>query len=230
MNGPLALVGGDEFRPGCEELDRAMLAATGVERPVVLVLPTAAAHQMPEKAATNGVGYFSGLGADARAMMVTGSEHANDAALVSDLDGADVLYMTGGDPGHLVRTLESSLLLEAMQNAHKRGLALAGSSAGAMALAEWTRRRGWTRALGVAKGLAVLPHHEKAEPSKVAEELQRTAPAGTTVLGIDSRTGCLGGPTEWTVHGPGSATVYAKEGWRRFESGQSFTTGGGEAG
>ena len=68
----IALVGGDEFRPGCEEMDRAILDSTGLERPSLLVIPTAAAQEKPEKAASNGVSYFSALGADASPLMGTG--------------------------------------------------------------------------------------------------------------------------------------------------------------
>ena len=65
MSGLVALMGGDEFRAGCREMDLAILNATGKESPSVLVLPTAAAQENPSRAASNGVAYFSALGADA---------------------------------------------------------------------------------------------------------------------------------------------------------------------
>ena len=65
LTGRIALVGGDEFRPGCEPMDRELLGATGVDRSRVVILPTAAAHESPRQAASNGVSYFSGLGCDA---------------------------------------------------------------------------------------------------------------------------------------------------------------------
>ena len=78
----IALVGGDEFRPGCEEMDRAILAATGAARPSVVVVPTAAAAQWPDRAASNGVAYFNSLGAQAEPLMVLNETDANDAGLV----------------------------------------------------------------------------------------------------------------------------------------------------
>ena len=83
MVGRIALVGGDEFRPGCEEMDRAILALTGLRCPSVLVVPTAAAKQNPSRAASNGVGYFSALDAEASALMVLGPDDANDQRLIS---------------------------------------------------------------------------------------------------------------------------------------------------
>ena len=52
MSGRLALAGGDEFRSGCESMDAAILAATGRPRPVVLIVPTAAAFENPARART----------------------------------------------------------------------------------------------------------------------------------------------------------------------------------
>ena len=65
MTGRLALVGGDEFRPGCETMDAAILAAAGSSNPTVLIVPTAAAFENPARAADNGVRHFTSLGADA---------------------------------------------------------------------------------------------------------------------------------------------------------------------
>ena len=67
MGGIIGLVGGDEFRPGCEGMDRTILETTGVRRPSLLVVPTAAAGENPSRAASNGVAYFSSLGAIASA-------------------------------------------------------------------------------------------------------------------------------------------------------------------
>ena len=47
MTGRLALVGGDEFRTGCETMDAAILDATGSSNPAVLIVPTAAAFENP---------------------------------------------------------------------------------------------------------------------------------------------------------------------------------------
>jgi cyanophycinase len=220
----IALIGGDEFRSGCEELDRAVLASVGAERPRLLVLPTAAAHEGPAKAASNGVRYFSELGADAAPLMVLDRSDAEDEALAAEVQSADVVYLTGGNPAHLLDTLRGSLLLRRLTDARERGAVLAGSSAGAMVLGAWMRFRGWREALGVAGGIATLPHHERAHPERVAEELAADAPPGlAAVLGIDARTGCLATGDGWTVLGAGQVAVYQGGAWRRNSSGESFT-------
>jgi cyanophycinase len=198
-----------------------VLAATGAERPRVVILPTAAAHYNPSKAASNGVRYFSDLGADASSMMVLGKEEAGDEALLAPVDTADVIYLSGGDPSHLLETLRGSILANRLQRALERGAVLAGSSAGAMVLGSWMRFREWTPALGILAGLAVLPHHEGSEPDAVARELEGNAPADTTVIGIDSETCCLGSADGWQALGPGAVTVYTQGRWRRYRSGES---------
>ena len=130
MAGPIALVGGDEFRDGCEPMDREILAVAGSGRPRVLIVPTAAAQQNPAKAAANGVAYFNGLGAEADALMVLDSEDADNDGLVSRVGWADVIYLTGGDPAHLLEVLRGSRLLDAIRAAVAGGAVLAGSSAG----------------------------------------------------------------------------------------------------
>ena len=221
----IALVGGDEFRRGCEAMDAAILEATGARRPRVSVVPTAAAAQNPAKAASNGVSYFSSLGADASAVMALGPDDAADAGLIAPLEQADLVYLAGGDPAHLLETLRGSLLLDALRDALARGAVVAGSSAGAMVLGSRMRYRGWVDALGVVDRVTVLPHHERANPETVAAELADEAP-GQVVLGIDAMTACFDAGHGWRVLGPGSVTVYEDGAWRRYAAGESVPIGG----
>ena len=174
----IALVGGDEFRPGCEAMDAAILEATGASRPRVSVVPTAAAAQNPAKAASNGVSYFSSLGADASAVMALGPDDAANPSLIAPLEQADLVYLAGGDPAHLLETLRGSLLLAALRDALARGAVVTGSSAGAMVLGSRMRYRGWVDALGVVDRVTVLPHHERANPDDRRRGAGRRSAAG----------------------------------------------------
>ncbi len=224
----IALIGGDEFRSGCEEADRAILAATGAVNPKVLVVPTAAVEGSPSKAAANGVSYFTSLGADAAPLMVLDAADAADKGLADQIGSADVVYLTGGNPAFLRDSLSGSLVLQAMLEAHEKGAWLAGSSAGAMVLGTWMRFRQWTRALDVISGVVTLPHHERSDPESTSEELARNAPEGiVAAIGIDGRTGCLALDGGWKVLGPGQVAVYEAGAWRRFASGESFTLNAG---
>ena len=184
--GSIALVGGDEFRDGCEVMDLEILAAAGATRPKVLIVPTAAANQNPSKAAANGVAYFDGLGAETEALMVLDSEGADDAGLVSRIGWADVIYLTGGDPAHLLEVLRGSRMLEAVKRAVREGAVLAGSSAGAMVLGSWMRYGGVLPALGLLEGLAVFPSSRKEQPGHG----RRRACGGSVPRGLSPGRGC----------------------------------------
>lgn len=220
MDGRIALVGGDEFRPGCEDMDRAILRSTGVERPSLLVVPTAA-DKYPSESASNGVSYFAELGAKSSALMVLDRSQANDPDLIAPTDTADVVYFTGGNPAHLLDTLRGSLLLTKIEQALERGAIVAGSSAGAMVMGPWMRFREWRQALGIA-GVVTLPHHERHDPDQVAKDLADAAPSGIPVLGVDGKTACLGGPKVWEILGPGHVTVYQDGRWRRYSAGETL--------
>ncbi|MGH2542735.1 MAG: Type 1 glutamine amidotransferase-like domain-containing protein [Ardenticatenaceae bacterium] len=223
MPGLIALVGGDEFRSGTEDMDRVILQSAGVERPAVLVVPTAAAAENPSRAAANGVTHFIRLGAEAAPLMIEESAHANDEALLASVDSANVIYFTGGNPAHLLEVLADSLLLDKLRESLNRGAIVAGSSAGAMVMGSWMRFRGqWTEALGLVPGIVALPHHERANPDEVAKELAASAPADVTALGVDGRAACFGAPDgEWKALGVGSVTVYKAGQWQRFTPGQA---------
>ncbi len=223
--GLIALVGGDEFRAGCEPMDREILAVAGATRPKVLIVPTAAARQNPSKAAANGVSYFEGLGAEVDSLMVLDSRDADDDGLVSRVTWADVIYLAGGDPAHLLDVLRGSRLLDAIMAAVAGGAALAGSSAGAMVLGEWMRYGGIRPALGLLDGLAVFPHHEGSSPDMIVAELAESDYPGGSVLGVDAGVACLGGKDGWRVVGNGSVVLYSQGTWRRFQTGELVPLG-----
>lgn len=223
MAGRIALVGGDEFRASCAGMDAELLAATGVAKPRVVVVPTAAAMERPELAAANGARHFNGLGADAAPLMVLNANDANDEALVAAADAADVVYLTGGNPAYLMAALAGSRLAAALRAALSRGAIVAGSSAGAMALGERMRFRGeWSAGLGLARGIAVLPHHERSDPERVAAELAGALPAGVVALGIDGATGCISEGDGWRALGAGAVARYRAGAWERFGAGEVF--------
>ncbi|HEU0022133.1 MAG TPA: Type 1 glutamine amidotransferase-like domain-containing protein, partial [Dehalococcoidia bacterium] len=158
-------------------------------------------------------------------LMVLERVHAEDADLIKGIEGAGVIYFTGGSPDHLLATVRNSLLLKAILAAVERGTVLAGSSAGAMVMGSLMRRPRlgqWVDALAVTPGVAVLPHHERSNPAQISRDLQEQVPADTVVFGIDARTGCLGGSGNWRVVGSGKVTVYRGKEWSVYQSGDNL--------
>ena len=209
MDGDFALVGGEEFRNGCEDMDREIMRASGGSPSTVLIIPTAAVTG-PAKAANDGVTHFRSLGADASQLMVLDGSQANNAEFVAPARSASVIYFTGGSPDHLLSTLKDSILLRAIMEAVADGAVLAGSSAGAMVMGSLMRRPqsgGWVEGLDIVHSVAVLPHHERSDPAETSRQLQSQAPKDITVLGIDARSGCIGRPGRWRAVGVGKITV-----------------------
>ena len=228
MPGGIVLAGGDEFRPGCEEMDRFILRATGSDRAKVLILPTAAVTG-PQKAASDGVRHFARLGANASELMVLDQGQANDEEFIEPVSGAEVIYFTGGSPEHLLASLRGSKLLDRLQEELKKGAIVGGSSAGAMVMGSlmWQlSSKKWVQGIGIAEGLAVLPHHESGDPATVSKWLDTTElPRELKVLGIDAKTCCFGNPGEWKVLGSGRVTAYQGGSWTTFNSGENIPKG-----
>ena len=218
--GIFALVGGNEFRPDCELMDRELLTRLG-RKPKVVILPTAAAPENPALAAENGVRYFQRLGAEATAAMIIDRETAQEPFKVNQVREADFLYFTGGDPWILLTALRGSPAWEAAKGVWQRGGLLAGSSAGAMILGGWmwAPGRGWEEGLGLVPGLAILPHHAGLARSWDASRMKATLPKGMVLVGIDEATALVGPP--WEVIGEGEVAVYFDDRPSIFKSGQA---------
>jgi cyanophycinase len=206
--GPLALVGGDEWHDGCT-FDAELLAASGGDE--VLVLPTAAAYEHPEKAVARAEAWFAGLGGRVRGLMVLRRPEAQDEANAAAVRAARFVYLGGGSPMHLRSVLKSSLVWEALLAAWREGAVVAGSSAGAMVLTDPMvdpRGGALTVGLGMLEQLAVIPHfgHENAE--KVHRSIALAAP-GLPVVGVPERTALIRDPDgSWRQAGVGEVQVF----------------------
>ena len=224
MERRILLVGGEEFRPASVGMDRHILQLTGKDAPRVAIIPTAAAYENPQLAAANGIRHFSGLGADAYGVEVIQRADAENPRMAAQLDGADVIYFTGGSPEHLYSVLAESPLLAAVIAANSAGVILAGSSAGAMVLGAVMRRPSSgspvSPALNVVRNVMTLPHHERSDPEATLAQLAGREYVGLTVLGIDGGSGMLLELDGATSLGSGNVTVYRDGGWRRYAGGE----------
>jgi cyanophycinase len=223
----LALVGGDEFNPGNEEQDR-LLAAAAKPGPA-FVVPTAAARQGPEQAVAHATEWFKQFGLALEELPVLKRADANSKELAETARAGGFFYMVGGDPGLVAQVLAGSRVWAAIFDAWTNGSALAGSSAGAMALcshtlirATWPNRfnRRPATALGVVPDTAVLPHYETFGHRWV-ESARRELP-DVTLLGIDERTAAVWSDDVWRAAGPGVVTVIKGSKADTFASGSTI--------
>jgi cyanophycinase-like exopeptidase len=235
--GTLALVGSGEFTPAMEEVDRALLEG----RPGrVVFLPTAAAPEGEERLrywVELGSSHYHRLGVEAVPLMVRTRDDADNEELAAQLSGAGLIYLSGGNPGFLADTLHDTPVGEAVKRAWEAGAAVAGCSAGAMALTEYApnmrdRMQPPTAGLGFVTDVVVLPHFDRMEQwlPGATELAVASAPAGYSVLGIEEETAVVGGPVDWLVAGRRSAWLLRAGGdRRRFGSGDRLSLGDADA-
>jgi cyanophycinase len=232
VTGPLALVGGDEFKPGNEDQDGLLVAAVSKRPGPAFVVPTAAARGGPAQAVANATRWFATLGLRLEELHVLTRTHANSEMLAQEAAAGAFFYLVGGDPGHTASTLRETAVWRAIVTAWQGGAALAGSSAGAMAMGEWTlirdrfkgdHRRLYRPALGLLPRMAVLPHFETFGHRWAASAVERAPVAGTILLGVDERSAAYWDGRSWTARGPGSVTVIEGEGRAVSPSGEPIS-------
>lgn len=208
MTGPLALVGSGEYLPVMADVERDLIAG---RPPRYVQIPTAAAHEGAaslERWVALGREQAERLGVEAVPVVVHNRTEADDPALAAQLEGAGLVYLSGGSPTLLAKALRGTAVGAAIEAAWRGGAALAGCSAGAMALTEWVpslRRPGVdpVQGLGLVPHLRVIPHFDRFErwmPDLVGRYLAR-APEGTAVVGIDEDTALVWSAGRWTVQG-----------------------------
>ena len=200
-------MGGAEWQEGCA-FDADLLEASGGRD--VLVLPTAAAYEHPDRAVETARAWFAGLGGTVRPLLVLARHDAMDEATAATVRDARFVYLSGGSPLHLRSVLKETPVWDALVAAWEDGAVVAGSSAGAMALCDPMvdpRGGALTVGLGLVENLAIVPHAEE----DVATHHRRTLElAGTdlVVAAVAERTALLRDPDgSWRVSGAGGVTV-----------------------
>jgi cyanophycinase-like exopeptidase len=206
--GPIALVGSGEYLPVMLEVERYLISG---RPPRYVQIPTAAAPEGPAvlaKWTRLGAEQAERLGVQAVPLVIHDRAEADDPQNAEQVRGAGLVYMSGGNPAYLAAALRGSAVWSEVLTAWRGGAALAGCSAGAMAMTGWVPHvralhRPAEPGLGLLPHLRVIPHFDKMlgwAPDLLTRVLLH-APQGVTVLGIDEDTALVGGPQEWTVMG-----------------------------
>jgi cyanophycinase len=211
-HGTLALVGGGEWQPGCT-FDAELLARSGTDR--VVVVPTAAAYEHPERTVAQAGEWFAGLGGRVEGLMVLSRGDAEDPGIAAVLRGARFVYLNGGSPMHLRSVLKGSAVWAALKEAWAGGAVVAATSGAAMVLTDPmvdARGGGLTLGLGLVRDLAVVPHFGDTHEDAHGEKLHRSvllAPTGTPVAGVPERTALIRDPDgTWRTAGEGTVAVF----------------------
>jgi len=228
MTGPVALVGSGEYLEVMAPTEAALLAGRA---PRYVQIPTAAAPEGEASLArwvALGVEQAARIGVDAVSLVVRDRAEADDPALAGLVEGAGLIYLSGGNPPYCAATLRGTRVWDAVLEAWRGGAALAGCSAGAMSLTSWVPDlRHPTRSadvgLAVVPDVRVIPHFDRLLgwlPDLVSRYLVRV-PDGTGVVGVDEDTAVVWDGAAWTVSGRQSAWLLSRDGRQGFAAGET---------
>jgi cyanophycinase len=175
--------------------------------------------------------WFTSLGLDVVELPVLKRSQASLPHNVDLAQQGGFFYLSGGDPGLVVDVLHDTPVWNAMVERWQKGAALAGSSAGAMALGQWSLIRGQYRgdptrrakpALALVPKIAVAPHFERYGHRWVPSVLDKPPAEDVVILGIDERSAALWNGHGWTAHGPGEINIITSASRTTYASGASL--------
>jgi cyanophycinase len=211
--GTLALIGGGEWGEHHRALDRRLSESSGGAD--VVVLPTAAAFEHPDRVGEIAAEHFAPLGVSTRTLRVLNRRDAENDANVDAVRTARFVYLADGSPMHLRSVLKGSPLYEAMLHAFRGGAVIAASGAAATVLCDPMvdpRGGAYTVGLGFVGNLAVFPYHGTAADHLLARSID-LKPSEAVLVGIDAETALVRDPGPvWSVAGAGVVTVYGDDG------------------
>ncbi len=208
-----ALIGSGEYLPAMAPVDRDLIARLGA--PVrVVCLPTAAGTEGSARVQywmDLGVAHFEALGAQVTAVPVIDRASADDPAHAAAIAAANFVYLSGGKPDYLHRSLDGSRAWNAILDVLARGGLLAGCSAGAMVQgAQFFGFPGSKPGFGFLPGVSIIPHFDEI-PGALVQGMKLFG-RGTTVVGIDGFTALVKDGANLDVVGRGRVTIFTREG------------------
>jgi cyanophycinase len=186
-----------------------LLKETGAKE--VVVVPTAAAYEHPQRTIDAATTYFAALGAKVKALDIITRPGATDKANVKVVKAAKLIYLGDGSSLHLRSVFKDSPVWDALVAAFNDGTAVAGTGAGAMVLGDPMvdpRGGAFTLGLGLIPSLAAMTKTHEWTPETKKRTIQ-LANKGLPVAAVDDATALLRSPAGvWSVVGVGTATVY----------------------
>ena len=226
------LMGSGEFEPWSTEIEAAAL--DGRPGPVA-VLPTASSTEGDDvfgRWGRMGLEHYAAAAIDARLVPVKTREDADREEIARELEGAAMVFFSGGKPQHLAETIHGTRLWEALLAALDAGTVYAGCSAGALIASQSREQRrergvrtGWVYGLGLVPHVSFGVHWDKVKviPGLRSVVMSRIPP-GSWFVGLDERTAILGDGRRWRVYGVGEVTVRHAGGTEIHEAGATFET------
>lgn len=237
MISTIAMLGSGEFLPWMEPLDRRMIDASAVKSDRVAILPLASAPEgddVFDNWARMGIEHYRRIGADPVIIPLKSREDAFRPELAGMLDGAALIFFSGGNPAHSCRVLRGTPFWEATLAAVADGASLGVCSAGVSMLGEIAPDIANVADLGNltwVDGLRYFPKtlfglHWDALDSYMPglkEFVLKTVPHDCCFFAIDEDTATVGDGLRWRVEGRGGVYLTPPGGtMTAYEVGEEF--------
>ncbi len=233
MTGPSwGLLGSGEFEPWSRAVDTWLLERAGPGP--VLILPTASSREGAEvfdRWGAKGMAHFAGAGIESEVVPIVDRADADRPQIVERLDGAAMVYFSGGNPWYLAEALRGSAFYARMLERISEGMAYAGCSAGVACLAEKTFDSDtedfsevFKPGLGLFRRVLFGPHWNMLDTwiPGATDFIVASVGEGETFFGIDEDTAMVGDGDSWQVLGAGSVHVRTAGEWTQHAGGDSF--------
>ena len=236
MHGSLALVGSGEYLPAMAEFEKSLLddgIKNGKEN-IYIQIPTAAAQESSSRLEywrDLGQKQAQVIGAKPLFLPIYTREDAQNMSFVNQISNGALIYMSGGDPHYLAKTLIDTPIWHVIVKNWQSGGSLAGCSAGAMVLSSQIPNFRLSRAeptagLNLIQDIRVIPHFNKFFkwiPESAAKLLMHV-PDNSVLIGIDELTAIVkrGGSDFWQVYGQAKLHMLKGSPEAQFSHGQEI--------
>lgn len=215
--GALIAIGGAEDKVGDRAVLRDVIDRAGGKKAKIAVFPTASS--IPQELSATYEAIFSSMGAEVRTVWLEERADAEDPANLALLEGVTAIFFTGGSQGRIVTLLGGTPMATAIRRAHRSGVIVAGTSAGASVICDHMiaqgkrgyapRRNSVTLApgLGLTKRLVIDQHF--AQRHRIGRLFAAVALNPFLIgVGIDEDTGfVIEANNHATVVGRGTVTI-----------------------
>ncbi|MGZ4211207.1 MAG: Type 1 glutamine amidotransferase-like domain-containing protein [Actinomycetota bacterium] len=215
----IALLGSGEFEAWARPVDRWCAAQASSDTNRVLVVPTASAPEgdaVFDRWAAMGIEHYRSIGFDPQVLDLRRRADASRDEIVGSIDGAKLVFFSGGNPGYLAETLAGTPFWTSLVDALAAGaLALGGCSAGAAFLG--TRAPfvngdsldHWSDGTRLLSRAYLMPHFDMLDSyiPGLRAMLLEMKPDDTVAVGIDEYTALYGDGERWRVAGSGAVWI-----------------------
>lgn len=233
----LGLLGSGEFLPWAEEVDRLLIESAGSRTDRVLVAPAASAPEgraVFDRWAGMGLEHYRRIGAAPEILPLRTSEDASRPEIVDRIEGAALVFFSGGNPAYLAAVLRGTPFLEVLLAAAEAGeSSLGGCSAGASALGVRVpdpRKREFTEEIW-SDGIGLLPvmisaHWDTLDrwAPGIRTFVLDSVPDGLPHVALEEQAAAVGDGRTFRVMGEGGVVLHRPgQSEARFAPGETFS-------